>query len=261
MASAPQPALPLFFNDLMPINSRDHLGWKSKNFENAKFLGATHAVPLTVDEFVDAQRSFPIIFTAGDDPVPLALMGLNEGVNTYVDDEGKLVENVYVPAYARRYPFILARLRQDSDELSLCFDPTAGIIGAHAEGQDLFTEAGEPSEYIKGVLDFCQKFEESGARTKAFMEQLKSLDLLMDGEIAITQNDNPDKPFIYRGFRMVDENKLRELSAEKLEELNKNGILMLIHAHLFSLNLMRVVFMRQVQQGKGPEGASAIFQS
>src|SRR3546814_15991843 len=84
--------------------------------------------------------------------------------------------------------------------------------------------------------------------------------LLMDGEIAITQNDNPDKPFIYRGFRMVDENKLRELSAEKLEELNKNGILMLIHAHLFSLNLMRVVFMRQVQQGKGPEGARAIFQ-
>src|SRR3546814_16932021 len=77
MASAPQPALPLFFNDLMPINSRDHLTWKSKNLDNAKFLGATHAVPLTVDEFVDAQRSFPIIFTAGNASVPLALMGLD----------------------------------------------------------------------------------------------------------------------------------------------------------------------------------------
>src|SRR3546814_1137625 len=85
MASAPQPALPLFFNDLMPINSRDHITWKSKNLDNAKFLAATHAVPLTIDEFVDAQRSFPIIFTAGNDSVPLALMGLNEGVNTYVD--------------------------------------------------------------------------------------------------------------------------------------------------------------------------------
>src|SRR3546814_7878135 len=112
-------------------------------------------------------------------------------------------------------------------------DLTAGVLGAHAEVQALFTESGEPSDYIKGVLDFCQKFEESGARTKAFMEQLTALDLLMDGEIAITQNDNPDKPFIYRGFRMVDENKLRELPAEKVHELNQNGILMLIHAHLF----------------------------
>ena len=93
-------------------------------------------------------------------------------------------------------------------------------------------------------------------RTRFFAEELKKADLLMDGEVTI-QNDNMAQPAVYRGFRMVDENKLRELSAEKLEELNKNGILMLIHAHLFSLNLMRVVFLRQVQQGKGPIPASA----
>ena len=38
-------------------------------------------------------------------------MGLNEGVNTFLDEEGKLIEpNVYLPAYLRRYPFMLARL-------------------------------------------------------------------------------------------------------------------------------------------------------
>jgi len=261
MASAPQPSLPLFFNDLMPLNSNDHKSWKSKNFDGIDFLGKTHALPLTIDEFIDAQRSFPIVFSAGADPVPLALMGLNEGVNTFVGEDGQLLDRVYVPAYARRYPFILARLRQDSDDLSLCFDPTAGVIGEHKEGNDLFTDAGEPSDYTKQVLEFCQKFEESGARTKAFMEQLTALDLLMDGEIAITQADNPDKPFVYRGFRMVDENKFRELSSEKLEELHKNGILILIHAHLFSLNLMQTIFARQVQQGKGPEVSSGVIQN
>src|SRR3546814_11596165 len=102
------------------------------------------------------------MFTAGNDSVPLALMGLNEGVNTYVDDEGKLVENVYVPAYARRYPFILARLQQGSDEPSLCFDPTAGVLGAHAEGQDLFTQTGEPSDYITGGLDLRSEERHEG---------------------------------------------------------------------------------------------------
>lgn len=252
MASAPQPQLPLFYKDLMPLNSRDHKGWKVKPFESAAFIGESHAIPVTVDEFIDAQRNYPIVFSAGNNPVPLALMGLNEGVNTFVDAEGKINENVYLPAYTRRYPFMLARLRQDTDELSLCFDPSAEVVGEHAEGSDLFDADNQPTDYTKGVLDFCQKFEESGRRTKAFMDELKQLDLLMDGEIAITRNDDPDKPFVYRGFMMVNENKLRELPAEKLEALNKNGMLLLIHAHLFSLNLMRTIFGRQLQQGRVP---------
>lgn len=256
MASAPQPSLPLFYKDLLPLNSRDHKSWKSKTFDNARFLEGTHAIPLTVDEFVDAQRSFPVVFTSGENSLPIALMGLNEGVNTFLKDDGQL-DDVYLPAYARRYPFMLAKLRPDSEELSLCFDPTAEIVGEFDDGNALFKEDSTPTDHTTGILEFCQKFEESGQRTRMFMEELNKLDLLMDGEIAITQNDNPDKPFIYRGFRMVDEKKLRELPADKLEELNKSGLLMLIHAHLFSLNLMRTLFARQVQQGKGPQPVAA----
>ena len=252
MASAPQPQLPLFYNDLMPLNSRDHADWKAASLESAEYLAKTHAIPLTSDEFVDAQRDFPIVFTAGDSPLPIALFGLNEGVNTFVGDDNKINEPIYLPAYARRYPFILAKLQPDNDDMSLCFDPSAGLLGKTEEGLAVFDAAGQPTEYTQGVLDFCRRFEEAGQRTKLFMEELAKLDILMDGEIAITRNDMPDKPFIYRGFRMVDENKLRELPAAKLEELAKNGMLMLIYAHLFSLNLMRVVFERQLAQGKVP---------
>jgi len=258
MASAPQqPQLPLFYKDLLPLNSRDHGDWKVSSFDNAAHVGETHAIPLTVDEFVDAQRNYPIVFTAGDNPLPIALMGLNEGVNTFMAEDGKLVSGVYVPAYIRRYPFILAKMKADSDDMSLCFDPTAGVIAKQDEGQPLFDGEGKPSEYTQQVLDFCSKFEESGQRTRAFLEELKKLDILMDGEVAITRADNPDKPFVYRGFRMVDEKKLRELPTETVEQLNKNGLLMLIHAHLFSMNLMRMIFERQVGQGKMPEAQPA----
>lgn len=252
MASAPQPQLPLFYKDLLPLNSRDHANWKAGTLESAAFLAATHAVPLTSDEFVDAQRHFPIVFTAGENPLPIALFGLNEGVNTFVGDDMKIVADIYVPAYARRYPFILAKLRPDSDDMSLCFDPSAGLISAREDGLALFDDAGQATEYTQGVLDFCRRFEEAGQRTKAFIEELGKLNIMMDGEIAITRNDAPDKPFIYRGFRMVDETKLRELPAATLEDLAKNGMLMLIYAHLFSLNLMRTIFERQMAQGKVP---------
>jgi hypothetical protein len=255
MATAPQPQLPLFYKDLMPLNSRDHSDWQVANFDDASFLASTHAIPLTVDEFVDAQRNYPIVFTANDTPLPIALMGLNEGVNTFIDADNKLEAGVYVPAYIRRYPFILAKLSAGSEEMSLCFDPEAGVVGKDKEGQKLFEADGEEqkaTQYTNDVLEFCRRFEESGQRTKAFLDQINELDLLMDGEIAITRNDMPDKPFVYRGFRMVDEKKLRELPTEKVEELNKSGMLMLIHAHLFSMNLMRMVFERQSAQGKVP---------
>ncbi|MEL7219221.1 MAG: SapC family protein, partial [Pseudomonadota bacterium] len=203
-------------------------------------------------EFVDAQRNYPIVFTAGDNPLPIALLGLNEGVNTFIGDDGKLVADVYVPAYIRRYPFILAKLQPESDDMSLCFDPSADVVKKQDEGQVLFGEDGQPSEYTNSVLDFCKKFEESGQRTRAFLEELKKLDILMDGEIAITRNDLPEKPFVYRGFQMVDEKKLRELPTETQDALHKNGMIMLIHAHLFSMNLMRRIFERQSAMGKVP---------
>ena len=73
----------------------------------------------------------------------------------------------------------------------------------------------------------------------------------MDGEVSI-QPEGSDKPFIYRGFQMVDENKLRELRGDVLRKMMQNGMLGLIFAHLFSLQLMREVFAEQVKAGKVP---------
>ena len=257
MASAPQnTALPLFFNDLVPLSSVEHANWKAKSNDTAPFLTKHHAIPLTVDEFASAQRFYPIIFSAGENPVPLALMGLNEGVNTFVDDKGKLIGEVYVPAYIRRYPFLLAKLRDDSDELSLCFDPTADAIGDFKKGDALF-EDGKPTEAVQGILQFCEQFEQAGQRTTAFMKELADQKLLMDGEVSI-QPEGAEQPFVYRGFQMVDENKLRDLRGDALRKMMQSGLLPLVHAHLFSLGIMREVFARQVQQEKMPAAEAAV---
>ncbi len=257
MASAPQPTLPLFYNDLMPLNSRDHASWRTKGIDSADFLKGAHAIPLTVDEFVEAQRDLPIVFSAGADPLPLALMGLNEGINTFVGDDGKITDPVYLPAYVRRYPFMLAKLTPDAEDLSLCFDPTSDAIGGFSDGEPLFVDGAETSENTKRILEFCDSFEQAGQRTKAFIDEVKKHDLLMDGEISITLGDRPDQPFTYRGFQMINREKLMEISGEQLEIWNKNGFMMIVHAHLFSLDQMRKIFARQADQGRGPSAEAA----
>ena len=251
MATAPQnPALPLFYKDLVPLNSQQHASWKTRSTNKATWLVGVNSVPLTVEEFPQAQRNYPIIFTSGENPVPLILMGMNEGVNVFVDDEGSVEQPVYIPAYARRYPFMLARLRPDSEELSLCVDPSSDLVGDLEEGEALFTD-GQPTEATTNMLKFCENFEIAGTKTANFMAELQKHNLLMEGELNI--DIGTGQPFTYRGFQMVDESKLREVRGDVLRQWNQNGMLPLIYAHLFSLDLVRDIFGRQVAQGKGPQ--------
>lgn len=256
MATAPQNSgLPLLYRDLVPLSSVEHADYKVRPTTHASFVLDQHAVPITVEEFPLVQRRMPIVFSAGPDSVPLALMGLNEGVNIFFDAEGKLYDDeMYVPAYIRRYPFLLARLRQDSEELSLCFDPSTDTIGKFDDGEPLFAD-GQPTEIVKSVLNFAQQFEESGLRTGQFMREIEEMDLLMDGEVSI-QPDGAPQPFVYRGFRMIDEKKLADLRGDQLRKMNQTGMLPLVYAHLFSVSQMRELFSRQVRQGKGPQGSA-----
>ena len=255
MASqAPNNSLPIFYRAVEPIQVNVHGKMKVRSVADLSEIARTHAVPVTTDEFPIVQRTYPIVFSIGDKPVPIALMGLNEGVNVFLKEDGHPRDpSIYLPAYIRRYPFLLARLRPDSDEMSLCFDPTAGSVGEFEDGQALF-DGETPSQATQSILDFCEQFEAAGQRTAAFVEELERMGLLMDGEVAI-QPTGSQQPFIYRGFKMVDEEKLRELRGDELRKMNQNGMLPIIFAHLFSLHQMREVFAKQVEQGTAPAPA------
>ena len=251
MASIAPNTMPVLYNDVVPLNRNQHGNYKIRKMDGLERLASVNAVPLTIDEFALAQRHFPIVFAGGDDSMPIALLGLYDGTNAFFDEKGQLRDgNLYVPAYLRRFPFLLARLRQDSDELSLCFDPTANLIGEDIDGEPMFID-GEPSEATKAILQFCEQFEQAAFRTQAFMNEMTEAGLLMEGEMAI-QPEGMDQPFIYRGFKMVDEEKLPNLRGDELRKLNQSGALPLIMAHLFSMSVVREVFGRHVMQGTGP---------
>ncbi|WP_372915713.1 SapC family protein [Sandarakinorhabdus sp.] len=243
MASQP-PAnqLPLFYGGLAPLSSQLHPSHGLKPRGDLGFTRGTHAIPVTVDEFPLVQRNFPIVFGVGENPAPLALVGLQEGENLYLGADDQWEAGVYVPAFVRRYPFMLARLAPESQELSLCFDDTAGIV-VENEGEKLF-DGTDPTDTTKAILQFCEQFEQAVMRTRSFMEELTKLDLLMDGEVTI-QRDGLAQPAVYRGFRMVDEQKLQNLRGDQARKMVQSGLMGLIYAHLFSLSLISPLFERQ----------------
>ncbi|MEX6724405.1 SapC family protein [Parapedomonas caeni] len=237
--------LPLFYNSVVPLAASVHGKLVMTEARDCKYAANTHAIPITVDEFVMVQRHYPIIFGGGDSPVPLALVGLMDNENQFIDAEGQWRPGTYVPAYVRRYPFLLAKLTPEAKELSLCFDDSAPIFTT-GEESNLF-DGNEPTERTKAILQFCEQFEIAIQRTRAFMNELKELDLLMDGEAQI-QPANGAAPANFRGFRMISEQKLHELRGDQVRKMVKSGALGLIYAHLFSLSHIQGLYQYRMEQ-------------
>ncbi|WP_199553839.1 SapC family protein [Sandaracinobacteroides hominis] len=248
MASQPPVQLPLFYQNLIPLTSDLHASDGLVERQNVEFARATHAIPITVDEFVMAQRHYPIVFSDGAEGVPLALVGLKEGENLFMDANGNWVGDAYVPAYVRRYPFMLARLTPDAQVLSLVFDDKSGILSADSDNK-MFDAEKQPTETTRNILAFCEQFEQAVARTKSFMEELTKLNLLMDGQAQI-QNPGMEQPATFAGFKMIDEQKLQNLRGDQARKMVQNGMLGLVYAHLFSLSQMRVLYGMMVPEQK-----------
>lgn len=246
MATQPQPQLPLFYRNLVPLNSEMHLGFGVNPHPDVSWTRGTHAIPVTVDEFALIQRHYPIVFTTDEPGVPLALVGLKEGENMFVTADGQWRERHYIPAYVRRHPFMLARLSPEAEVLSLVFDDSYGLVTADAENK-LFNGT-DPSDTTKNILKFCEEFEAAIVRTRSFMEELGKLGLLMDGQASI-QNPDMAQPAQFSGFRMIDEKKLQNIRGDQARKMVQNGMMGLIYAHLFSLAQMRELFAEMQATG------------
>ncbi len=72
--TTPSVAAVCVYNDLVPLSSETHANYKMRAVDSAPWLVSQHAVPITVEEFPLIQRNMPIVFTLGEESVPIALL-------------------------------------------------------------------------------------------------------------------------------------------------------------------------------------------
>ena len=243
----------LFYSKPEPLSNTIHRNIGLRRIARPfAFAAGTHVVPLNVTEFRAAAICFPIIF-AGDQHQPLAVMGVNPGANLFLRPDGLFEAGVYVPAYIRRYPFVLAN-DASREQLVVCIDRGAEMLG---ELPDLpfFDAAGEPTDYTKGCIQFCNDFEVEVRRTQSFISLIRELDLFETKTASFTPG-NPDgtpagPPQTVAEYFAISEEKVQALPADKLKELITNGALPQIYAHLTSLvgwdRLIALTFAQQAQ--------------
>ena len=68
------------------------------------FCANVRAIPITVTEVPAASKDYPIVFMGKENPVLLAVVGLVDEVNLFVDENGNWENKRYIPGYATSIP-------------------------------------------------------------------------------------------------------------------------------------------------------------
>jgi len=231
MTTAAQ-TLPPLYKKPEPLVAATHKTLKIAATGNFNFARHTNSVILTVAEVSSAAMSYPVVFSQGDDDIlPVAVLGLEENENAFVDSDGGWRANTYIPAYIRRYPFIFMET-PDTDVLTLCVDMAADVIGTK-KGELIF-KGEKPTAAGSKALEFCNMFNQELVATKALGKLISEAGLLDDKEATLTDADG--KKTGLKGFRVIDEERLNALDETQFLALRKAGALPVIYSHLLSMN-------------------------
>ena len=150
-----------------------------------------------------------------------------------------------MPAFARRYPFVLANDQANNRRL-VCIDMGAECV-TNKKPQQPFFDGDSASNFTQEAIQFLESFEQNRVFTEAMVARFKELDLFELKDMHF-QGQNADgspaeRQKIAEYFAVTDE-KLRALDTDTIKGLNDNGMLAAAYAHMFSLgNWQRLVNM------------------
>lgn len=227
----------LFYERPVVLNKERHRDLRLLQGEaRYGFARQTNSVPVVGPEFAACAGHYPIVFVGQQAGalMPAALLGVRDSENLFVDEAGRW-EAGYVPAFVRRYPFVLAEtgLEETGERFNVCFDEAFDGLGESEDGVRLFTEDGEPEEFLRGALDFLREYQAQAEVTGTFMTQLAELDLLVERHLEVQRPDG--ERLNLNGFHVIDDERLQALDDAQIVSLFRSGALAWIEAHRLSL--------------------------
>jgi len=190
---------------------------------------------ITLNEFMEAKKSFPIVFVKNEAGYSaIGMLGL-DGKNVFISEKDKTwKQDSYIPAFVRRYPFIFI---SQGDKLTLALDKDCKAINKKS-GKLIFDKDGEATESTKGVMNFMEAYQKDANITSQIIAEFDKIGILE--EVQLNMGEGEDSK-IFKGFMRVNEEKLNALDDKMLLGMVKNGIYKLILAHLESLDNFKFI--------------------
>ncbi len=224
------PQLPLFYKNPVLLDGEKHQDMSLKKDFGLGFTAETNAVPINLIEFPQVAHFYPIAFSNDGQATPVAIMGVRNDENLFVNKKGEWLKDTYVPSYIRRYPFILTEVN-NGESLSLCVDEAEGVI-VNDNKNPLFDKDKKPTDLANNAMEFCKSYHAASQQTLEFSKALAESGLLVERTAELVVKG--DQKVNFSGFAIIDEKKFNELDDATFAEWRKKGWIGAMYAHLFS---------------------------
>lgn len=221
---------PLFYKNPVPLDASQHKALSLKKGFGLGFARDVNAVPVNMIEMPQICHAYPIAFSPDASATPVAILGLRDNENLYLNSKSEWLSDTYVPAYIRRYPFIFSET-QNGEQLTLCIDVCDDVVDSKGD-QKFFDAEGKPTSLAQNALEFCKSYHAAAQQTAEFSQALVKADLLVVRQAEIVVPGG--RKINFSGFRIVDEQKFSKLDGKTFLDFRDKGWLPFLYAHLFS---------------------------
>ena len=208
------------------------------------FVSGERVFPLTITEFSSAQRHYPIIFSNIDNPMPLAVTGLLDERNLFVND-GQWDPMCWVPMYLKCHPFAFAH--EGGGRVAVVVDRGADTVTENPTYP--FFVGDKVSEQTDSLMRLCAQYDAERRRTVDYANKLKELDLLTTLRAAWTPEGKTEQEPLAE-YVGIDTEKFNDLGDEQVLELHTAGFLAATYLQIYSLENWRYLMARREQQSR-----------
>jgi hypothetical protein len=203
-------------------------------------------------EFCEAQREYPLFFikdaTSGHFE-SIALLGFSGHENLYLGASGW--DASYIPLAVQRQPFLIGFQTQQVDGVPAQV-PVIHVDLDHpgiskTDGEPIFLPHGGLSPYLERIESILATIHHGHEASRSLSQVLVGLELIESVKLEIRFDDATSVNL--EGLYKIDEDTLRNLSANALETLHRQGYLRDIYLMLASLqNMPRLIERKNRRQ-------------
>ncbi|MBU2178760.1 MAG: SapC family protein [Gammaproteobacteria bacterium] len=229
-------------SNIVLLNSVEHQPLKVITERGASYGDNVWFTPTFPLEFRSVQAQYPIFFHKDQQTgklYPVALFGFSHQENLFLQHNNW--QHSYIPLSVLRLPFLIGQqtVREDGVEHQqrvIHLDLNHPRVSKE-QGEALFLPFGGNSPYLEQVAGMLETLHLGLQDSQQFVEQLLALQLLESFTLDVQLDDGTKHQMI--GFYTINEERLKELSAEALQALHQRGYLQAIYMAIASQSNVR----------------------
>ena len=221
--------MPLFFSKIVGLDPKLHGKLRLDRSGGFGFAASAQFVPIGLEEFPAAAQDYPILFTADQPAIPIALLGLQQGGNLFVQSDGSWRPETYIPAYVRTFPFVFVA-STTSDDLFLGMEPDAACLSID-RGEPLF-DSEQPTEALNEAIALTAALRQNLLAAEELARMLDEVGLLEPEEAKIDFSAGGSA--VVRGLKVLKRERLDRINDQTFLEWRRRNWLPAIYAHTAS---------------------------